>query len=66
MSSNPCGCDPEANHTCDTCKAKDAYQTCLNVVVNASDYLQAHPDHGLDIFDILARIITDIQVAGEL
>lgn len=42
---------------------KDGLQEALDIVNKAADYLQAHPDHKLDIFDILARIITDIQVA---
>ena len=42
----------------------DGLQRALDIVNNASDWLQQHPRSGLDTFDVLARIITDIQVAG--
>ena len=37
-------------------------QRALDIVCSASDWLQQHPEHNLDVFDVLARIITDIQV----
>ena len=43
---------------------QEVYQQCLDIVTRASDYMQAHPDSPFDIFDVLARIITDIQVAS--
>lgn len=39
-----------------------AAQDCLNIVNRAADYVQNHPSHPLDIYDIFARLITDIQV----
>ena len=39
----------------------EGLQRALDIVNKASDWLQKHPDHKLDIFDVLARIITDIQ-----
>lgn len=47
-----------------TLDALAAYQHCLDIVNRAADYMQAHPDCGLDTLDVLARIITDIQVAA--
>ncbi len=42
---------------------KEALQTALDIVNRAADYLQAHPSSPLDMMDVLARIITDIQTA---
>ncbi len=43
---------------------EEAFQECLDIVNRAADYLSAHPESILDKLDILARIITDIQNAG--
>ena len=48
------------------CQYNAGLQHALDIVTKATDWLQAHPDHHLDMFDVLARIITDIQVAEKL
>ena len=40
---------------------EDGIQVALDVANRVADWLQANPGHKLDIFDVLARIITDIQ-----
>jgi hypothetical protein len=42
---------------------KEALQDALDIVNQAVDYLESYPSHPLDVFEILARIITDIQIA---
>ena len=41
----------------------DGLQQALDIVNRASDYLRTHPDTTLDVWDVLTRIITDIQIA---
>lgn len=39
----------------------DGLQEALDLVNRAVDFIADHPSHPLDLPDILARIITDIQ-----
>lgn len=40
----------------------DGLQRSLDIVNRAADYLAKNPDTDLDVWEIIARIITDIQI----